>query len=182
MNSLRKAEFDATYQEYKDIVLQTAMLSTHNRHTAEDIMQEVFLRYYIYMGHTEVTKAKSWLLVTAKNMSYNYVRDHKREILVDVDEQTAEYFGSDKSPEDKFFAKLWRWDILSSSNTILDALYKKNEKWYYAVILVYCMEQSNKEVAKCMGITEDALQGRLTRAKQWIKHNYSDEYNRISKT
>ncbi len=179
--SLRKAEFDTTYEKYKDVVLQTAVLCTHNQHTAEDIMQEVFLRYYIYMGHTKVTKVKAWLLITTKNMSYNYVRDHKRETLIDVDEQSADFFGSDNSAENIFFKKLWRWDVLSSTNTILDALYHKNQKWYDAVTLVYCMEKPNKEVAKCMGITEDALQGRLTRAKQWIKDNYSSEYNHINK-
>lgn len=176
------ADFDETYELYKNIVLQTAAFYTRNKYTAEDIMQEVFLRYYVYIKHAKVNKEKQWLLTTTKNMAYNYVRDHKRETLIDVNEQTEDFFGSDESTESLFFKKLWNIEVLSSTNTILDALFQKNEKWYDAVTLVYCMEKPQKEVAECMGMSVEALQSMLYRAKNWIKKHYKAEFERVDDT
>ena len=41
--------FEAVYDAYKDLVFQTAYLYLKDWYAAEDIMQETFLRYYIYM-------------------------------------------------------------------------------------------------------------------------------------
>ena len=77
--SIRKMEFDAAYAVHKESVYQVAMLYLRNQHTAEDIMQEVFLRYYIYTEHNEVKSVKGWLLRVTKNLASNYRRDHRRE-------------------------------------------------------------------------------------------------------
>ena len=68
--------FDAVYEKYKNLIFQTAFLYIKEWYAAEDIMQETFLRYYIYMEHTRVENTKSWLLTTAKNIALNYIRDN----------------------------------------------------------------------------------------------------------
>ena len=40
--------FDAVYEKYKNLIFQTAFLYIKEWYAAEDIMQETFLRYYIY--------------------------------------------------------------------------------------------------------------------------------------
>lgn len=177
--SIGRAEFDTIFEQYKDVVIQSAALCTRNQHTAEDIAQEVFLRFYIYIGHTKVDNAKSWLMTTAKNMAYNYVRDHFRETLIDVDAEVEELFGSIEGPESVFFEKLWNWETYECANTILDGLQRKNARWYHAVTLVYCMEKPQNEAAKCMGLSVDALQSMLYRAKRWIKRHYRKEFDYV---
>lgn len=179
--SIRKSEFDVIYAANSEGVLQMAMLHTRNLHIAEDIMQEVFLRYYIYTEHNQVESARGWLLKATRNMASNYRRDHRREILVDIGETEIRMFGFDKSAESLFFKKMWKRESLYTTGTILGALYKKNIKWYRAVTLVYCMEYSYKEAAECLEITENALDGILRRAKKWIQENYAEEYNQIIK-
>lgn len=61
-----ETEFNTVFELYQNIVVQAAALYTRNQHTAEDIAQEVFLRYYIYAGCGEVENVKGWLLTTAK--------------------------------------------------------------------------------------------------------------------
>ena len=176
--SIRKVEFDAAYAVHKESVYQVAMLYLRNQHTAEDITQEVFLRYYIYTEHNKVKSVKGWLLRVTKNLASNYRRDHRRETPMDL-EETGMTTGVDRSAESVFFKKLWKRESLGVSGAILDALNKKNVRWYRAVTLVYCMEYSYEEAAECMEITVDALDSILRRAKSWIKENYKEEYGRV---
>lgn len=179
--SIRKAEFDAVYEAHKDSVYQTALLYTRHPHAAEDIMQEAFLKYYIYTECNRVESVKGWLMTTARNMARNYIRDHRRETPVDLKETKVLMFSPERSTEDLFFKRLWKGERLDITYTILHALNGKNVKWHRAVTLVYCMEYSYREAAECMEITEDALDGILRRAKKWIKEDYEEEYNHIVK-
>ena len=45
--SVGKADFDAIYRENVGYVYATAVKYTKNHHTAEEIVQNVFLKYYI---------------------------------------------------------------------------------------------------------------------------------------
>lgn len=174
-----RAGFHAIYEQYKDIVFQVACMYIKNWHMAEDITQEAFLRYYIYMEHTKIDNAKSWLITTTKNIALNYKRDMKRETPIDTDEYGEEYLGVEQSGETLVFRKMWNAEVVMSTSTILDALYRKNRRWYDAVTLVYCMEKPQKDVAECMGINMDTLYSMLYRAKNWIKKNYRSEYEQI---
>ena len=51
-------------------IFQTAMMYTKEWHTAEDITQEAFLRYYIYMEHASIDNTRQWLLTTTRNISF----------------------------------------------------------------------------------------------------------------
>lgn len=174
-----RSEFDAIYEQYKDKVFQTAMMYIKEWHAAEDIMQEAFLRYYIYMGHAKIGNTGQWLLATTRNIALNYKRDHGREQVVDFEEFGEDKLGTSKSGENIFFQKLWKREVLTSTTTILDALYEKNRRWYDAVTLVYCMERPQKEVAECMGVNLDTLHSMLYRARNWIKEHYREEYDHI---
>lgn len=171
--------FDAIYEKYKDLIFQTALLYINEWYAAEDIMQETFLRYYIYMEHTRVENTKNWLLTTAKNITLNYIRDNSRAICLDLGEDEEGAYGLGESGEEIFFDKLWRREVLRSAGTILGALYRRNRRWYDAVTLVYCMEKPQKQVAECMGMSLESLQSMLYRARNWIKKHYSEEYDHI---
>ena len=83
--------FDAVYEKYKNLIFQTAFLYIKEWYAAEDIMQETFLRYYIYMEHTRVENTKSWLLTTAKNIALNYIRDNSRSTVLSMEDEEEAY-------------------------------------------------------------------------------------------
>lgn len=171
--------FDAIYEQHKAKIFQTAMMYTKEWHTAEDITQEAFLRYYIYMEHASIDNTRQWLLTTTRNIALNYRRDRSREQLVDFEEFGEDKMDCSESTETIFFRKLWKREVLTSTITILDALYEKNRRWYDAVTLVYCMERPQKEVAECMGVNLDTLHSMLYRARNWIKEYCREEYDHI---
>lgn len=171
--------FDAIYEQHKAKIFQTAMMYTKEWHTAEDITQEAFLRYYIYMEHASIDNTRQWLLTTTRNIALNYRRDRSREQLVDFEEFGEDKMDCSESTETMFFRKLWKREVFTSTITILDALYEKNRRWYDAVTLVYCMERPQKEVAECMGVNLDTLHSMLYRARNWIKEYCREEYDHI---
>lgn len=171
--------FDAIYEQHKAKIFQTAMMYTKEWHTAEDITQEAFLRYYIYMEHASIDNTRQWLLTTTRNIALNYRRDRSREQLVDFEEFGEDKMDCSESTETIFFRKLWKREVFTSTITILDALYEKNRRWYDAVTLVYCMERPQKEVAEGMGVNLDTLHSMLYRARNWIKEYCREEYDHI---
>lgn len=120
--------FDAVYEKYKNLIFQTAFLYIKEWYAAEDIMQETFLRYYIYMEHTRVENTKSWLLTTAKNIALNYIRDNSRSTVLGMEDEEEGVYGSVEGGEEIFFDKLWRREVLLAADTILDALYRRNRR------------------------------------------------------
>ena len=56
------------------------------RECAEDLVQEAFLRLHAHWD--EVANPKAWLYRSVRNLALNYLRDHKRETLV---EETPEW-------------------------------------------------------------------------------------------
>ena len=171
--------FDAVYEKYKNLIFQTAFLYIKEWYAAEDIMQETFLRYYIYMEHTRVENTKSWLLTTAKNIALNYIRDNSRSTVLSMEDEEEGVYGSVEGGEEIFFDKLWRREVLLAADTILDALYRRNRRWYDAVTPAYCMEKPQKEVAACMDMSLESLQSMLYRARNWIKETYREEFDHI---
>ena len=62
-------------------LLRFACGMLRQRETAEDIVQEAFLKLH---GHwDEVHNARAWLYRTVRNLALNHLRDHKRETLTD---------------------------------------------------------------------------------------------------
>lgn len=180
MESNKRAEFDAIYEAFHKGVYYTAWCYTGSSHTAEDITQEVFLKYYLYTRISTVDSPKAWLMTLSRNLSLNHKRKLKHETLLDMEEHEAEFADESSNPENMFFEKLWKSDALICSSTILEALKSKKQRWYDAVTYVYCMGRTRREVAEIMGISEDALDGILKRAKNWIEKNYRKEHDHIN--
>lgn len=85
----------------------------------------------------------------------------------------------DDSSEDRVVALLKEQCFHELGIDIFRELYQKNVRWYKAVTLVYYADMPQKEVAKRMGITLNALEGILKRARKWMIKRYKDQYDRL---
>lgn len=63
------------------------------RETAEDLVQEVFLRLHTHWN--EVGNPRAWLFRAVRNLALNHIRDHRREVPM---ETTAEQESSAADP------------------------------------------------------------------------------------
>lgn len=179
MGSKRRAVFDALYREYYSSVYYVALDITRDRHTAEDITHDVFLKYYLYTAASEVKSPRAWLKTVCERTAKNHIKKYSKETLSYLDSAEVDFVNYEADPEHIFFEKLWECNVVESSETILKALNNKNVRWYDAVTYVYAMSEERREVADRMGISVNTLDGLLKRAKNWIKKRYRNEFDRI---
>lgn len=140
----------AAVDKYKDLVYRTALTSTGNATDAEDIMQEVFFKYF--RSHPEFdtdAHERSWLVSVTLNASKNLLRSAWMRKRADVDmtllpaqeEQTQEM-----SP-------------------VLAAVLALPEKYRVAIYLHYYEDYSVKEIARMTGRSETAVAQHLSRGR-----------------
>lgn len=77
--------FHIVYDEYEKLIYYIAYSITKNRHDAEEIVQDTFLRMFNSINtYQENGKFKQWLMQIARNLSYNKVtRDKERDNVYD---------------------------------------------------------------------------------------------------
>lgn len=174
--------FVAAYSEYFGVVYKEALKYSGNHHIAEEIAQDAFFTAYIQFGSESKQQIRTWMLMFARYRAMNYIRDHKREVpLAEITMADDRYPNSliDDSSEDRVVALLKEQCFHELGIDIFRELYQKNARWYKAVTLVYYADMPQKEVAKRMGITLNALEGILKRARKWMIKRYKDQYDRL---
>ena len=90
-----KLGLKAIYDEYLSIVYSVVFSIVKNKHSAEDITSEVFIKiwdkaesYKYYKGH------KGWILTVAHNSAIDYIRRNKKIEFIDntaLNEIVSEY-------------------------------------------------------------------------------------------
>lgn len=176
----KRKEFEDVYQRYKVYVFRTSMhYSGSHEESAKEIVQDVFEKLYTCFDKVEEGSLKNWLSVTTRNMTINYMSKRARETLKGDMSLVSDLYSKEhnESAEDVVLRKMLLDEKKAYSETILDALYKENDRWYEAVIRVYCMGMKQQDAADSIGISLEALTALLYRARKWVKKNYdSDNY------
>ena len=143
-------------EQYSDMVYRPAFARTGTKHDADDIYQEVFIRYVknkpIFVDEIH---QKAWLLRVTVNCS------------------------------NTFFTSSWRTKIQQLSNNVtveekepldLESELKKLPLKYRDVIhLFYYEELSTKEIAHILGRKESTVRMQLTRSRGLLKDFMKEE-------
>lgn len=177
----RKEErFKSIYEAYSDDIFKLSMYYTKDYEASQEIMQNVFFKFYLHMDNVKLDCIRSWLIRTARNMVYNHSRDSQYEMFGEVIEVLVEKDDAEISLEEKYIRGERRKEVSELCQSILGRLYVEHRGWYEALILVYCLEKPQSEAADELGITLEVLHSRLYRAKQWIRKNYEKKYREAS--
>ncbi|MBR8141689.1 RNA polymerase sigma factor [Burkholderia sp. AU19243] len=140
------------------LALATRMLG--DRSEAEDVAQETFLRIWNHAPRWRDGEARfdTWLHRVVLNLCYDRLRG-RREEPVDTLPDVA-----DTQPEPAAHAELRSRDV--RVRAALAALPPRQRE---ALVLQYYQEMSNVEAANLMGITVDALESLLARARRNLR-------------
>ncbi|MEE5992059.1 MAG: RNA polymerase sigma factor [Oscillospiraceae bacterium] len=142
----------AIVDEYKDTVFRTALTVTGNFADAEDITQEVFLKYFQLRPEFETkSHEKAWLLRVTINSGKNLLRSvwHSRRGEVDLSQIPQPE--TQKHPE------------------VLQAVLALPEKYRIAIYLYYYEEYSIQEIAQMTGRTQTAIAQHLSRGRAKLR-------------
>lgn len=75
--TIKPAEFEVLFQNYYPLVYRRLYYLLGERAAAEDLTQEVFLKFY-RQPPRDKSNLGGWLLRTAANLAYNRLRDEER--------------------------------------------------------------------------------------------------------
>lgn len=144
--------------------LARRMLGDHAE--AEDVAQEVFLRVWKHAGAWQPGKAKfeTWMHRVAMNLCLDRLRRNGRQ-------------GGEISPEtpDGRASATRALDDRQRRERVRDALQSLPERQRAALVLCYYQDRSNIEAADILGVSVDALESLLSRARRTLKSALSAE-------
>jgi len=144
------------YDLYRNQVFRTALAITRNRETAEDILQEVFLKLYRYAGRIDRTLSLGpWLYRVTVNLCYTSLSRQKRWLtaLEDVIENIVAP-PSRACPE----RKAEQGELQTVVQQAIDLL-SPNQK--VVIVLHYLTDLSLKEIAEILQVPEGTIKSRL---------------------
>ncbi|MGE7659560.1 sigma-70 family RNA polymerase sigma factor [Bacillus altitudinis] len=158
---------DEIYQMYMNDVYRFLLSMTKDKHLAEDLLQETFMRAYIHIHSYDHSKVKPWLFQVARNAFIDYVRKHKKEVTISDDLIGGLLQTSVQSPAEQI-------EIKEVLNMFLEQL---PDNYKEALTLYYLKELNYKEASKVMNITEANFKSVLFRARQRLKALYNRGVN-----
>lgn len=168
------------YRMYEHEVYKTCLYYAKDEHIARDMTQKTFFSIYEHYENIKPGRMRPYVIRTAKNTTMNFLRDFKRLREGQIDDLNEEDIKT-YSVEDIYIreesAKLAR-DLVEE---IMTRLYHKNKKWYELVVLAYYFDIPQEKIAEQMGVKVEAIYSKVYRAKQWIRDNYKEEYEKYIK-
>ncbi|MCH5315183.1 MAG: sigma-70 family RNA polymerase sigma factor [Eubacterium sp.] len=151
-----KQVFDNLYQKYSSMIFRTSYNFLLNKEDAEDIVQEVFIKYFISnKKFNDSNHEKAWILKVTANLCKNALRSkHRQNLQLD---DTIKII-------DNTFEKS-RDDHIDLENT----LSKLSANQRLAVYLFYYEQIPIKDIAKIMKSNENTVKSYLSRSKSKMK-------------
>lgn len=151
-----KQKFDELYQKYAGMVFRASYNFLLNKEDAEDIVQEVFVKYFTSAKKfNDSDHEKAWILRVTANLCKNVLRSKSRQNLQLND--TIKIFDNnfEKSSDEHI-------DLQST-------LHKLTANQRMAVYLFYYEQIPIKDIAKIMKTNENTVKSHLLRAKSKMK-------------
>jgi len=168
------AAFEELVQRYQARVLAVLENLLGNRHQAEDLAQEVFLRIYRARNtYQPNAKFATWLFKIVNNLALNQLRNRSRRREMSTD------FRPDGSQFHEVFADAVqvssgqmparRLDKLEMRDIIRLALESLNERQRLAILLCKFEGMSYADIATAMDMSPKAVKSLLSRARVRLK-------------
>lgn len=175
----KEETFERIYRTYQNEVYKIALFYMRDDFTAQDISQKTFYNFYLHMENVSEDRIRSYLLRTARNLSYNWTRDSRWELQGEFMENMPEEKISLLGPEEDYLREEHEKEVKELLDEILDGLLEENESWYNILTLVYGMGKKQEDVAYELGMTLEVLHSKIYRAKRWIRLKYQDRYQQL---
>ena len=163
--------FEATFTHYYPLIYQIAYRCTGRSDEADDIAQEVFLRFYrMPPSATTEGEQRAWLCRVATNLSLNALRAQQRRTQHEgqANDRVAQFGpdGVEKSPEEHLLAA----EQAALIRAVLAELPEKQQ----AYILLRSVGCSYAEIAQTTGVALASVGSLLGRAEREFRRRYNE--------
>jgi len=146
------------YKNYRKLILNTVFRFVRDKHTSEDITQEIFIKVFKKIDrYKNNNNFDSWIRKVAVNKSLDYLRKKKYETLSDDLSYIVVYDDSEYKEDE------YRLVLINSLIDKLSDHYKDVFKLYYFD------ELSHKEIAEKLSINIGTSKSNLFKARNKIR-------------
>lgn len=163
--SLKTGEsFEQVMEFYMPMVYRIAFSRLGSAHDAEDITQDVFLKYFrADLDYNDEEHRKAWLIRCTINATKSLVtsawfRHRASDEGLENMEENGEIPGSDDAIEK-----------IEQKNAVMSAVMKLPEKYRTVIHLFYFEDMSVAQISKATGIREATVKSQLSRARDMLK-------------
>lgn len=162
--------FGEIVELYKDKVFQLSFRMLGNRHEAEDIAQEAFIRAYVNIQSFNMNlKFSTWLYRIATNLCIDRLRKKKPDYYLDAEVKGTEgltmysHIPSDASlPEEDV-------ESLELQESIQKEISKLPDKYRSVIVLKYIEEMSLNEISEILDIPLGTVKTRIHRGREALR-------------
>ena len=168
LKSCRKGKanaFEPIVRHYQPLVCAITYSRTGNRHLSEELAQEIFVKAWTNLHQLkDLSKFRVWLCRIAETTVQNWYRSHKRDVVSRSSPLDAvrEQGGTESNPEAK--------TILKEQETLVrQALQELPNDHREVLVLYYREQQSTRQVAQQLGLSEGAVRQRISRSRQMLQ-------------
>jgi RNA polymerase sigma factor (sigma-70 family) len=153
--------FKQLFQHHKKSVYALALSILRDASLAEDVLQEVFIKFFQRMNQQDITNQKAWLMRVTRNMSLDLYYRKKREVT-GFDEAYFErpYDMANDSVEKIVLMKY------------LESLYSDERQ---IILLKDIAGMKHREIAKIMEMPLGTVLWKYNRALKKLKNEVSEE-------
>ncbi|WP_041808134.1 sigma-70 family RNA polymerase sigma factor [Evansella cellulosilytica] len=147
--------------QYYEALVNVSYTYVKNWSTAEDIVQDVFIKilnsYHLFENRSSI---KTWLYKITMNKSKDYLRKtyFKRVVIMGVIDRLI----TDRTPEDNIIQK-------SMDKELAECIFILPIKYREVIILFYYEDLSLTEMGELLGENVSTLKSRLQRARRRLK-------------
>ncbi|MDO5293490.1 MAG: sigma-70 family RNA polymerase sigma factor [bacterium] len=160
------SQIDYAVDRYQNMVYRIAMNQVKNKEDADDVFQEVFLKYITYVGKSKdgepfatAEHEKAWLIRVTINTSINHLKKawHKKVLPLTEDIPI-------KDKEDR---------------ELYQVVLKLPQKYRTVIHLFYYEDMSVHEISSQLDIKESTIREQLTRARRLLKKYLKGDYDYV---
>ncbi|MFD0963311.1 RNA polymerase sigma factor [Pseudofulvibacter geojedonensis] len=154
-NLCDEREFDSFYKKEVNQVFRFIVAKNNNRDEALDVVQEAFIKIWNNCDKFDVSKAKSYLLSTARNIFFN-IKKHEKVVRKHAKQSNNLYIDND-SPEVTLRQKEFKIRLEKAISELTDAQRE--------VFLLNRIEgKKYREIAELLDISVKAVEKRMSKA------------------
>ena len=163
--------FERLFNQYHLKILNLCYAILHNRHDAEDLVQDIFVEIYSSIGtYRAESKLSTWIYRIAVNKAINYIRKRKIRKFLSLDFTDALDYQSFEQTDWSLLDKQYGYHL----HKAIDDLPAKQKT---AFVLFMYDELSQKEIAGIMNCSVSAVEVLVHRARG----NITKRMNNIDK-
>lgn len=150
---------------YGDDVLRVAYMFMKDKHRAEDVFQDVFIKVYKKSStFKEECSVKTWIMRITINVCKDMMKSFwlRKVFLMEKSNTQEVNLNFNRSIEDKVI-------LISQKKEIFDTVLSLSLEFKEVILLYYYEQFSTREISEILNIPEGTVRSRLHRARALLK-------------